>query len=95
MDDREPDGAPAPGELIAHLVGSTPLRPAEASRVVAEVLAYFSETTEQFVRRRHRELQADGRLNPAIWPTVAVELAARRVRPPTLSERQLRRLVYG
>ena len=66
-----------------------------AARVVEEVVAYFSETTEEFVRRRHRELQRAGVANAQSLGQIAHELLARRVPGPTLSERQVRRMIYG
>ncbi|WP_300019298.1 hypothetical protein [Pseudonocardia sp.] len=83
------------GDLVAHLVRSTPLSASEAARVVAEVLGYFAEPVEEFVRRRHRELQTRGQHNDQIFAVLAAELATRRVAPPALSARQLRRIVYG
>jgi hypothetical protein len=82
-------------DLIEHLVRSTPLHRGEASRVVLDVLAYFDETTEEFVRRRHRELQAKGLVNADIFERIAEELPHRAVAPSVLSQRQLRRIVYG
>jgi hypothetical protein len=82
-------------ELVAHLAGSTVLSAGEAARVVDEVLAYFGETTPEFVRRRHTELRGRGLHNDEIFDRIGAELAARRVAPPALSARQLRRLVYG
>ncbi|GAA1945390.1 hypothetical protein [Kitasatospora viridis] len=82
-------------DLIAHLTRSSGLNPREAARVVAEVLAYFSETTAEFVQRRHTELQARGLTNEQIFQRIAEELPARRVAAPQLSARQLRRIVYG
>ncbi|AEA27245.1 hypothetical protein Psed_5108 [Pseudonocardia dioxanivorans CB1190] len=82
-------------ELVEHLVRSTPLSEGEAGRVVAEVLGYFGESTEHFVRRRHGELQRRGMTNDRIFERVGAELAVRRVVPPALSARQLRRIVYG
>ncbi len=86
---------PAHEELIAHLVRTTPLSPGEATRVVADVLAYFGEPVEAFVRRRHSEMQAAGLHNDRIFAQLAAELGRRRVAAPELSARQLRRLVYG
>lgn len=82
-------------DLIAHLTRTSVLGPGEAARVVADVLAYFSEPTGAFVRRRHAELKARGLVNDEIFPRIAVELQARRVAAPELSLRQLRRVVYG
>ncbi|MGK4579376.1 hypothetical protein [Kitasatospora sp. HPMI-4] len=88
--------SPHPHEdLLAHLTRTTPLGPGEAARVIAEVLAYFSEPTEEYVRRRHGELQARGLTNEKIFARLGAELAARRVAAPELSTRQLRRIVYG
>jgi hypothetical protein len=82
-------------ELVAHLVRTTPLSQSEARRVVAEVLRYFDEPLEVFVRRRHRELRGRGLHNEEIYPVVGAELGGRRVVPPELSARQLRRIIYG
>ncbi|GAA1004191.1 hypothetical protein GCM10009564_05580 [Streptomyces thermogriseus] len=82
-------------ELVDHLARSTPLNRGEALRVVQDVLAYFDETTEEFVRRRHRELQARGLVNAEIFERIKAELKYRTVAPPDLSLRQLRRIVYG
>ncbi|MEV6108295.1 hypothetical protein AB0M28_26825 [Streptomyces sp. NPDC051940] len=82
-------------ELIDHLVRTAPLHRGEAVRIVQDVLAYFEETTEDFVRRRHRELQGQGLVNTVIFERIGQELADRVVAPPELSQRQLRRMVYG
>ncbi|MCK1798559.1 hypothetical protein MTQ01_21530 [Streptomyces sp. XM4193] len=82
-------------DLVDHLVRTTPLHRGEAARVVLDVLAYFDETIEEYVRRRHRELQSRGLTNPVIFERISQELPHRAVAPPQLSLRQLRRLVYG
>lgn len=82
-------------ELVDHLTRTTPLSRGEALRVVQDVLAWFDETTEAFVRRRHRELQAQGLVNAEIFERIAADLTYRAVAPPELSLRQLRRIVYG
>lgn len=80
--------------LLDHLEGSGVSR-GQAARLVDDVLAYFSETSEEFVRRRHRELRRDGVANTTVFALIAEELAQRRVAGPRLSERQIRRLIYG
>ncbi|MEV0982007.1 hypothetical protein [Streptomyces sp. NPDC049915] len=82
-------------ELVDHLTRSTPLSRGEALRVIQDVLAFFDETTEEYVRRRHRELQAQGLVNTTIFERIAADLKYRAVAPPELSLRQLRRIVYG
>jgi len=86
---------PVHDDLIDHLVRTTPLRRGEAARIVLDVLAYFDETTEEYVRRRHRELQSRGLANTEIFARISSELPRRAVAPPDLSLRQLRRIVYG
>src|SRR5215469_3814924 len=83
------------GDLVQYLTGAGPLSYAEAARVVADVLGYFSEAPDEFVRRRHRELKAAGLVNDQAFRQIAAELPHRRYAPPELSLRQLRRIVYG
>jgi hypothetical protein len=83
------------GELIDYLTRTTRLSSAEAQRVVAEVLSYLEETPEDFVRRRHRALQAEGFPNTSIYTRLAEELSAWRFRAPEYTPRQIRRMIYG
>ncbi|MEU3960623.1 hypothetical protein AB0F42_12495 [Streptomyces buecherae] len=93
---RSTDASPTThDDLVNHLVRSSPLGRGEAARVVLDVLAYFDESAEEFVRRRHRELQSAGLTNPDIFERIGAELPHRAVAPPELSPRQLRRIVYG
>ena len=82
-------------ELVRRIVGSTGLTPTEAARVVQDVLAFHREPVEDYVRRRHAHLKAHGAKNPEIFGRIAAELAQRVVAAPELSERQLRRMIYG
>ncbi len=82
-------------ELVRHIVASTGLPEAIATRVIADVTAYFAETVEGYIRRRHGELRDRHLKNDDIWPRIAAEVGARRFGAPRLSERQLRRIVYG
>jgi len=82
-------------ELVEYLARSSRLSPQEAARLINEVLAFMSEAPEDFIRRRHLALQAQGLSNRAIYLQVTQELAARRFRAPEYSERQIRRIIYG
>ena len=84
-----------PTSLIDHLIHTSGLGRSEAHRIVEEVVSFYGETPEAFVVRRHRELQAEGMRNRAIYTRVAAEMEVWRFRAPQLSERQLRRIVYG
>ena len=81
--------------LIDRLVASTGLTAAEAARVVEDVIAFHAEPVEEYVRRRHAQLKTYGAKNPDIFARIAEELAGRVVAAPELTERQLRRIVYG
>jgi hypothetical protein len=82
-------------DLARYLAASTGLPQPTTARVIADVNAYYDETVEEYVRRRHTELHRKGRKNDEIWPEIAVEIAHRRFSAPELSDRQLRRIVYG
>ena len=63
--------------------------------MVREVTAFCHETLEQYVVRRHLELRADRLSNPAIFERLSREIEARPFRAGPVSERRLRRIVYG
>jgi len=84
-----------PTELIDHLCRSSRLTAMEAEHLVTEVLSYFSETPDDFLRNRHQQLQALGNSNSAIFSTLQKELKARRFGAKPLTTRQIRRAIYG
>jgi DNA-directed RNA polymerase subunit F len=85
----------ADSELVERIAESTGLTRAEAARVIEDVVAFHAEPVEKLVRRRHAHLKTYGARNPEIFARIAEELAARVVAAPPLTERQLRRIVYG
>ena len=84
-------------DLAAFLARSSRLDAGDARRVLAEIVAQLStETVEQFVLRRHRALkEQDAERNEAIYRRIAEEVASRPFAVARLSERQIRRLIYG
>jgi hypothetical protein len=88
-------GVPADRELVERIVTSTGLSPAEAARVIDDVVAFHAEPVEEYVRRRHAHLKTYGARNDEIFARIAAELGDRVVAAPPLTERQLRRIVYG
>jgi DNA-directed RNA polymerase subunit F len=82
-------------DLIERVASSTGLTPAEAARVVEDVLAWYREPLQDYVRRRHAHHRLFGKRNPEIFALIADELAERLVAAPPVSQRQLRRIIYG
>jgi hypothetical protein len=92
---QQQDGRVVDRDLIDRVSGSAGLTPAEAARVVEDVLAWYREPVEDYVRRRHAHYRVYGTRNAEIFALIAAELAHRLVAAPRLSQRQLRRIVYG
>ncbi len=83
-------------DLIAHLHRSTGLPPSQCRRLALDVLAQHMETVDAFVRRRHTELKArEGLKNEQIYVRLATEVGLRPFAAAPLTERQLRRMIYG
>jgi len=82
--------------LINHLCHGSGLTPSEVRKIVDEVIVYFSESPEDYVRRRHLELKQElGLSNPRIFERIEAELAQLVFAAPALSQRQIRRIIYG
>jgi hypothetical protein len=82
-------------ELVARIAESTSLTPAEAARVIDDVLAWHRQPVADYVRHRHAQLHLRGVRNDAAFEVIAGELRGRVVAAPELTTRQLRRIVYG
>ncbi|HWJ80837.1 MAG TPA: hypothetical protein VNS55_01265 [Nocardioides sp.] len=81
--------------LLRHVMAGTGLSEPEATRLVEDVIAFHAEPVEDLVRRRHAEMKLRGARNEEIFARLRQELAGRVVAAPDLTERQLRRIVYG
>lgn len=82
-------------DLIKHLSRITVLSEMQAGQVVDEVLAFFDENVESFIRRRHRELQQQGFSNAKIFAVIQDEMPVRLFPAEQLTERKIRRVIYG
>ena len=89
-----PDASP-PQELIDHLCRQGAIDAHAAGRLLDEILAFYDETPDAFIRRRHRELQLAGFANAAIYRALLEEIPTRRFAAGPRSERQIRRAIYG
>lgn len=83
------------GEVQRRLVSVLGLTGAQASRAVDEVLDSLALQVDEFIARRHAELQAQGESNAEIFERIAAELRGLRFKAPELSARQIRRRIYG
>ena len=81
--------------LISRLVATVGLSHAQATRAVLEVFDAIDETPDDFIARRHDELQRQGLTNREIYTRLMRELDTWRFTSPSYTERQIRRRVYG
>ncbi len=81
--------------LKQHLLGLADVSERDLDKILQETLLFLGETVEAYVRRRHGEMQREGRTNEEIFLKLGEEIPERRFSAPSLSPRQLRRLIYG
>ena len=82
-------------DLILHLRALTGLEAQVIEKILNELKFWFAEDLKSWILRRHGELQRQGLRNREIYERIAEEGARILVRPPRLSERQIRRMIYG
>lgn len=87
--------ANVPEELVQRLCAMSSLAPTTANHLVQEILHFYRDTAEDFIIKRHSELQNEGLSNSKIYAQIELELHQRRFHPPPLSLRQIRRIIYG
>jgi 23S rRNA G2069 N7-methylase RlmK/C1962 C5-methylase RlmI len=78
-----------------YILGMYRISQDEFSRLLEDVMEFFNLTLDDYVRLRHLQLQNQGIKNQEIYSRISQELGQRRFKAPELSERQIRRIVYG
>ena len=78
-----------------HLVSQFSLTDSQAEMLLLEINEYFNKTAEEYIQKKHYELQAMGKRNDEIYKIIQKELEVIRVKPPSFSLRQIRRIIYG
>ncbi len=81
--------------LLEHLHAVTGLEKATVAKIVAEIHAWYGQPLADWLRSRHAELQRQGLRNREIFPILQAEATEILIRPPALTERQIRRAIYG
>lgn len=78
-----------------YILGMYRISQDEFSRLVEDIMEFFNLTLDDYVRLRHLQLQNQGVKNQEIYARISQEVKQRRFKAPELSERQIRRMVYG
>jgi hypothetical protein len=82
-------------DLKSHVTQTYGIAPAAFERLFEEFAAFFDLSVEEFVRRRHIEMQKQGARNDTIYASLLAETRDMRFAARGLTERQIRRLIYG
>jgi hypothetical protein len=82
-------------DLRLHVAQTFGVEPAAFDRLYEAFAAYFDVSLEEYVRRRHLELQKAGARNEAIYAALLAEARDMRFAERGLTERRIRRLIYG
>jgi hypothetical protein len=82
-------------DLKRHLKDTYGVAEDDFERLMEEFRAFFGSTLEEFVRSRHLQLQKQGKRNPEIYRQIIEEASETRFAEKDLSERRVRRLIYG
>jgi len=80
---------------VRHLAQTYSLDETLVRRLGEEFLALTAPTVREFVVRSHLRYQSQGLRNDEIFRRLRDEVARRRFRVETPTERQIRRLIYG
>jgi len=84
-----------PERLKDQLRRSYGISPSVADQLWTDLLAFLEEDPQEFVRRRHIELQDQGYKNQEIYQLLHKELTSMLFPGPKLTQRQIRRMIYG
>lgn len=78
-----------------HLLQIVNISENDLERLISEINDFYSMGVDSFVRSRHSDLQARYRLkNKQIYKIIQKEIKMRKF-PVSLTERQIRRIIYG
>jgi hypothetical protein len=78
-----------------HLIATYGISDGNFERIYEEFLSFFGQTLDEYVVRRHGELHGQGRRNQEIYGQIRAEAEERRFAARDLSERRVRRIIYG
>ena len=82
-------------ELKDYLISAYPLSERDIERILEEINGFYDITVHDYIQSRHQELISHGKKNNVIYQQLLEEINERRFRAPKLSQRQVRRIIYG
>ena len=66
----------------------------DINKFYEELLSFFSESQNEFIIRRHKELKKEGYNNKDIFPMLVNEVKNHLFKGQLLTERQVKRIIY-
>jgi len=84
-----------PERLKDHLRRAYALDSSLSEQLWQDLLVFFQDDPQEYIRSRHLELQDQGFRNEEIYRQLAKDVQHHLFRGPKLSQRQIRRAIYG
>ena len=78
-----------------YLLSSYQINEKDLARLLDDLAGAFNYTLDSFVQQRHLALQKEGHKNREIYQIIQDEVKSFRFVAPELSQRQIRRIIYG
>lgn len=79
----------------AYITTTYALNDNDFDRLMEDFNYYYVQELKAFIRIRHQELKLNGLKNNQIYHALKLEIEERRFKSETLSERRIRRIIYG
>lgn len=83
------------GDFEKYLLSSYQILEKDLYRLIDDLTGTFNDSVEMFVQKRHFSLQKEGKRNKEIYTILQDEVKSQRFIAPELSQRQIRRMIYG
>ena len=83
------------GKIKNHIARNYGIEPEQAERLLEELPQLFPLTASEYICQRHLALQQLGFKNSEIYRKIGTELEGMVFSAGSMSERQIRRIIYG
>lgn len=82
-------------EFKTYVTTTYDLGESDFDRLLEDLNYFYELELKEFIRIRHLELKTNGLKNSQIYSYLKKEIKARRFKSAEISERQIRRIIYG